>query len=289
MRGIFTAGVLDWLLDEKILFSSVYGVSAGACHACSYLSGQRGRAYRVGVDYLEDKRYCSFESMLKTGDLFGAQMCYDIIPNQLNPYDYEAFSRYEGAFFAVVTNCATGQAEYHRITDMHRDVISVRASSSLPLLSRNVRIGDQEYLDGGAADSIPVRRSVEDGNQKNVVVLTQAADYRKTPNKMMPLIRVKYRRYPRFIETMETRYLKYNETLEYIRREEEAGRLLVIRPRTTPEIGRIEKNRDKLQALYEQGYEEAKRNGEKLEAFLGTPDKTVSKTDPSGKFAGLRP
>ncbi len=159
MRGVYTAGVLDRLMEEKLEFDVCYGVSAGACHACSFLSRQHGRAFAVNVDYLDDSRYLSVKSWLKTGDLFGAQMLYDIIPNQLNLYDYDAFAKNPTKFFAVATDCLTGKAEYFPITDMHRDVIKVRASSSLPLLSRMVEIDGRPYLDGGLADSIPVARS----------------------------------------------------------------------------------------------------------------------------------
>ena len=169
MRGVYTAGVLDRLMEEKLEFDVCYGVSAGACHACSFLSRQHGRAFAVNVDYLDDSRYLSVKSWLKTGDLFGAQMLYDIIPNQLNLYDYDAFAKNPTKFFAVATDCLTGKAEYFPITDMHRDVIKVRASSSLPLLSRMVEIDGRPYLDGGLADSIPVDQARRDtGNKKAV-------------------------------------------------------------------------------------------------------------------------
>ena len=121
MRGIYTAGVLDFLLEKDLFFAQTYGVSAGACHACSYLSKQRGRAFRIGTNYLHDKRYCSFYSLLTTGDLFGAKMCYDTIPNELDLYDYDAFNTYAGAFFAVVTNCRTRNAEYQPVKYQQHD------------------------------------------------------------------------------------------------------------------------------------------------------------------------
>ena len=138
MRGVYTAGVLDFFIDQDLYFSDIYGVSAGACHMCSYISQQRERAYRVNVDYLEDKNYCSMYSLLKTGNLFGAEMCYDKIPNELDPYDYEAFGRYKGNAYAVVTNIETGEPEYIPIKDLKKDIEAIRASASLPLVSRNV-------------------------------------------------------------------------------------------------------------------------------------------------------
>ena len=268
MRGIYTAGVLDFFMDQNIEFSSVYGVSAGACHACSYLSKQRGRAYRVGVNYLKDKRYCSVYSLLTTGDMFGVEMCYDLIPNQLDPYDDEAFQRYQGKFFAVVTNCRTGKAEYMRVQGMNKDMIAVRASSSLPLLSRNVVIGEEKYLDGGIADSIPLMESVRCGNRKNVLVLTQHDGYRKSSNKLMLSIKLRYRKYPKLVTAMATRHIRYNHTLEWIEREEKKGNIFVLRPHIMLGIRRIEKDATKLRPLYELGYEDAKNQYDALSRYL---------------------
>ena len=155
MKGVYSSGVLDFFLDKGLTFSSCYGVSAGACSLCSFLSKQRGRAYHTTVDYLEDKNYCSLYSLLKTGDLFGADMCYRQIPETLNPYDYETFDQYQGKFYSVVTNIETGCPEYIHIRDMHADIEAIRASASLPLVSRNVKIKDRLYLDGGISDAIP--------------------------------------------------------------------------------------------------------------------------------------
>ena len=268
MRGIYTAGVLDLFLDQGLDFGHVYGVSAGACHACSYLSHQRGRAFRIGTDYLEDKRYCSVHSLITTGDMFGVDMCYDIIPNQLDLYDYEAYERYPGEFHVVVTNCATGQAEYPRVRDLHTDIQDVRASSSLPLLSRMVPIRGQLYLDGGIADSIPLARSIRDGSGKNVVVLTRAAGYRKSPNQSMTAIRAKYRHYPHLVDAVATRHERYNEALELVAREESAGNAFVLRPQSPPDVGRVEKDLEKLRNLYRCGYEETAAQLPSLLDFL---------------------
>jgi len=268
MRGIYTAGVLDLFLDEGVDFGHIYAVSAGACHACSYLSRQRGRAFRVGTRYLKDWRYCSVHSLLATGDMFGADMCYDIIPNQLDPYDYDAYGQYTGDFHAVITNCATGQAEYPRIRDMHTGIQAVRASSSLPLISRMVEIKGQKYLDGGIADSIPLARSLRDGNRKNVVVLTRAEGYRKQPNKALPALRTKYRSYPHLVEALATRHERYNRTLELVAEQQAEGGAFVLRPQTPPDIGRVEKDLKKLKALYQQGYDQAKAALPALLEFL---------------------
>jgi predicted patatin/cPLA2 family phospholipase len=268
MRGVYTAGVLDFFLEQGIDFPFCYGVSAGSCHACSYFSRQKGRAFATNVDYLKDKRYCSAYSLLTTGDLFGAKMLYDTIPNELYPYDYEAFSANPAEFYAVLTNCRTGLPEYYRVRDMRSDIIAVRASSSLPMLSRMVKIGTEDYLDGGIADPIPIARSIADGNRKNVVVLTQHRGYQKQPNSMLPLIRMRYRNYPNLIEAMATRHIRYNESTALVQAEEAEGRAFVIQPSAPVEIGRIEKDREKLTALYRSGYTDAAECCEQLLAFM---------------------
>lgn len=269
MRGVYTAGVLDRFLEEELEFDTCYGVSAGACHACSFLSRQHGRAFAVNVDYLKDSRYLSVKSWLKTGDLFGAKMLYDIIPNQLNLYDYDAFAQNPTKFFAVATDCLTGKAEYFPVTEMHRDVIKVRASSSLPLLSRMVEINGRPYLDGGLADSIPVDKAKEDGATKQVVVLTRQPGYRKKQSSSLPLVKLRYRHFPNLVHTVATRHIRYNRTVEEIEAAKGKGELFVIQPRQPLEVGRTEKNRDKLTAAYLQGWRDAEWAMADLRKFLG--------------------
>lgn len=271
MKGIYTAGVLDFFLDKGILFSSVYGVSAGACHMCSYLSGQRGRARDVCVDYLDTRRYCSLESLMTTGDLFNVDICYSLIPDYLYPYDYEAFRRYEGKAYSVATDIVTGRPEYFRIRDMKADIVKIRASASLPLVSRNVKIGNKLYLDGGISDSIPLQQSVLNGNRKNVVVMTKEVGYVRKPSSQLGLIKARYARYPKVYQLMAERHVNYKEQLEYISRQQQEGRAFVIRPKTASDVGRVEKNPDKLYALYQQGYDEAQECYEALLEYLETP------------------
>ncbi|MCD7725129.1 MAG: patatin family protein [Clostridiales bacterium] len=269
MKGLYTAGVLDFFLEQEIEFSSCYGVSAGACCLCSYLSRQKGRAYHVNVDYLDQKSYCSVESLLRTGDLFGVDMCYGLIPDYLNPYDHEAFERYEGKAYAVATNVRTGEAEYLPLTDMHRDVIAVRASSSMPLVSRSVKIGEELYLDGGVADSIPIRRSMKDGNKKNVIVMTKEEGYvRKPAGRELALIKARYLRFPRIYQQMKERHIAYNNTVQYIEELRAQGKVFVIRPKKKSDVGRIEKDKAKLTALYEEGYRDAQSSYIELMEYL---------------------
>lgn len=269
MRGAFTAGVLDYFLDKNLSFHTCIGVSAGACHACSFLSKQRRRGFETNTDYLEDETYCSFKNLMKTGDLFGVDMCYRKIPEELNPYDYQAFSENPTEFYVVVTNCKTGEAEYKKITDMHRGIHYVRASSSLPLLSRTVWIKNTPYLDGGIADSIPVKQSQKLGNHKQVVVLTRQRGYRKEPNKAMPAAYLRYQReFSKLVARMKNRHLDYNAALDYLYEEEKKGNVFLICPEKPVEIGRIEKNREKLERLYEEGYTAAEKMGSALLDFM---------------------
>jgi Predicted esterase of the alpha-beta hydrolase superfamily len=270
MKGIYTAGVLDFFLDKEMEFSSCYGVSAGACNLCSFLSKQRKRAYRVSVNYLDNKRYCGSYSLLTTGDLFGADMCYDLIPNYLDPYDYEAFDRYEGNAYAVVTNIVTGKAEYLQMKEMHEDILAVRASSSMPLVSRNVRIGEGVYLDGGISDSVPIAKSIKDGNQKNVVVLTKETGFRREPASpaQLALIKARYVRYPKVYELMKERHIHYNAMLDYLDKQVENGTAFVIRPKKKSAVSRIEKDEKKLEALYEEGYRDAEEGYMELLEYL---------------------
>ena len=268
MRGVYTAGVLDFFIDQDLYFSDIYGVSAGACHMCSYISQQKERAYRVNVDYLEDKNYCSMYSLLKTGNLFGAEMCYDKIPNELDPYDYEAFGRYKGNAYAVVTNIETGKAEYIRMEDMHKDIIAIQASASLPLVSKNVYINGVPYLDGGVADAIPIMKSLQDGNKKNVVIMTKEVGYRRKPSSNMTAIRLRYRKYPELVKDMERRHIVYNKTLDFLEEHEKKGHIFVIRPKEDCGVGRIEKDKDKLRTLYQMGYDDAKASFEDLKKYL---------------------
>lgn len=269
MKGIYTAGVLDFFMDKEILFSDCYGVSAGACHLCNYISGQRGRSLRISVNYLDMKQYCGGWSLLRTGDLFGVDMNYSLIPNYLDPYDYDAAAQYEGKAFSVATDIRTGKPAYLPMKDLHRDITAVRASSSLPLVSRNVEIDGELYLDGGISDPIPVRKSMRDGNRKNVVIMTKEEGFVREPvGAQLALIRARYLRYPKVYELMRERHLSYNGTVKYIEEKRQKGELFVIRPKQKSEVGRIEKDKEKMTALYEEGYLDAQECYAELLEYL---------------------
>lgn len=275
LRGVYTAGVLDAFLDADLEFSSVYGVSAGSCQACSFISKQRGRGYHTCADYVADPGYCGIKSFLQTGNFFNVDMCYSRIPDVLNPFDHETYAKYKGKLYAVVTNLKTGEAEYLRVRDLKTQIWMIRASSSLPLISKTVVAHGRPYLDGGIADSIPIRKSIEMGNKKNIVILTRPEGYRKGPNQMLPAVKLRYHAYPEFVDRAKTRHIRYNETLDFLEEEAKKGNVIVIRPGDEVTVGRFEKDEKKLYALYQMGYENGKSKIESIKEFV-TDDNHIS-------------
>ena len=269
VRGIYTAGVLDVFLEEDITFDGVIGVSAGAIHGCSYLSKQKGRSIRYFKKYCQDPRFMSMKSWLKTGDIVGADFCYREIPDKLDPFDHEACARRTGKFYATVTNVDTGQAEHIELDELHQGLDYVRASASLPYFSRFVEIDGKRYLDGGCADSVPVKSFMDLGYGRNVVVLTKEAGYRKKPE--MPLLtKLKYGRYPAFAKALLNRAEDYNRCMDEIDQLANEGKVFVIQPTVKLDIGRADTDPDKIQAAYDQGVADAKALVEDLKAWLKT-------------------
>jgi len=252
MRGMYTAGVLDVFLEHGITFDGVIGVSMGAITGCSYVSGQIGRTVRYNKKYCRDKRYMSFYSLFTTGDLVGNQFCYHEIPENLDPYDNEAFKQSKTDFYVTCTNVETGEAEHIKINDLMEEMEYLRASASMPYVSRIVEIGGKKLLDGGCSDSIPISAFQSMGYERNVVILTRPAEYRKKPENKS-LVRRFYKNYPKFAKTLESRAEKYNQTVEEIRKLEKEGRIFVIRPETPLDIGRMSHNVKKIEAVYERG------------------------------------
>lgn len=268
MRGMYTTGVLEFFLEKNLEFENCYGVSAGACQMCSYISKQPGRAYHAVMDYVGDPEYCSFKSLITTGNMFNVKMCYELIPDKYLPYDYKTAANYPGNAFAVATNIVTGEPEYLPVRELHHDITAIQASASLPLLSKNVHYNGKLLLDGGISDAIPVKHSIACGNQKNVVVLTKAVGYKRKPSSHLGLIKLAYLKYPKIYELMARRHIDYNDVLHYIEEEEKKGNLFVLRPQEPDDIGRIEKDKNKLDALYRKGYEDARVNYEKMMSYL---------------------
>lgn len=270
MRGLFTAGVLDVLMENKITFDGVIGVSAGAAFGCNFKSGQIGRAVRYNVRFCRDRRYCGLGSLWKTGDIFNTDFCYGEVPLKLDPFDFDAYEKNPTDFYVVCTDVETGQALCHRYTGREDHGFDwIRASASMPLVSRMVEIEGRKLLDGGIADSIPASCFESMGYTRNVVILTRPEGYRKKKNQALPLIRRKYRAYPRLVEAIEQRHLVYNAELDYVAQAQAEGRMFVIRPEKALAVRRIEKNPERLRAAYEEGRKTAERQREALSAFLG--------------------
>lgn len=273
MRGMFTAGVLDVMMENGIQVDGAIGVSAGAVFGCNYKSGQIGRVIRYNKQFCNDPRYVSVRSLIFTGDLYNERFCYERVPRRLDVFDTEAFVNSPMEFYAVVTDVDTGKAVYHRCTDGgEEDIRWLQASASMPMVSRVVRIGEHGYLDGGVADSIPVKAFEEMGYRHNIIVLTQPLDFVKPRNSALPLIRIAMRKYPKIVQDMELRHLRYNRTTRYVRDLEERGKALVIRPPEALNISQVEHDPAELQRVYDMGRAEAERRLAEIRSFVGQSD-----------------
>lgn len=268
MRGIYTAGVLDFFIEKNIEVDITIGVSAGSCHASSYLSKQYKRAYNATVDYINDKRYLSFSNLIKTGSIFGMDFMFNKIPNELNIYDYDTFAKSKSKFVVVATNCETGSPEYFELKDLKKEIIYMQASCSIPMFANIVEIDDFKLVDGGVSDSIPIEYSLNQGYKKNIVVLTRDITYKKNKQKFLPIVNKKYKKYPNLIKAIENRHLNYNKSLNLVNQLEKDGDVLVIRPKKPVNVSQIEKNAKKLTSLYEEGYYDAKELYDKILDFI---------------------
>ncbi len=257
MRGIYTAGVLDAFMERRITFDGVIGVSAGAIHGCSFVSNQKGRSIRYYKKYYRDKRFMSYWNFFRTGNIVDEKFCYHDLPEVLDPYDYDAFQRSKTEFYVTCTNVETGKAEYIKMEDMRTQIDCMRASASLPYVSKIVEAEGKKLLDGGCADSIPVKAFMDMGFERNVVVLTREKGYMKKEGHSA-MARRFYRRYPEFAKTLESRPRVYNETIKEIERLEAEGKIFVIRPSKALTIGRMSHDGNEIIGTYETGYQDAK-------------------------------
>ncbi len=269
MRGMFTCGVIDVLMENGIEFDGAIGVSAGAAFGCNYKSRQIGRAIRYNKRFCNDKRYVSIGSLLKTGDLYNADFCYRVVPDSLDVFGRKAFQENPMEFYVVCTDAETGHAVYHKCTDGGaEDIRWIQASASLPLVSKTVEIGDSKLLDGGIADSIPIRYFEQIGYDRNVVILTQPMGYIKERNKYQSLMRIVLKKYPAIIEVMAKRHEVYNEATAYIRNKVLAGELFVICPDEPLKIGKMEKNPDELERVYQIGRNVAEERLDNIKTYI---------------------
>ena len=268
MRGLFTAGIIDVMMEAGVEPDGLIGVSAGAAFGCNYKSRQPGRAIRYNTRFAKDARYSGLKSFLTTGDYFNAQFGYHIVPYQYDLFDVETFEQNPMEFIVVCTDVLTGQAVYHKMDRVDYDELEwLRASASMPLASKVVEVAGHKLLDGGVADSIPLAYFESIGYDRNVVILTQPEGYVKHRTKLMPLMRIGLRRYPEMIQAMDRRYLMYNLELEFVRQAEREGRCLVIRPDEKLPIGQISHDPEEMKRVYQIGREMGDRYIERIKAF----------------------
>lgn len=269
MRGMFSAGVTDVLMENNFEFDGAIGVSAGATFGCNIKSKQPGRAIRYNKRFCKDKRYCSLKSLITTGDLYGADFCYNILPNQLDIYDVKTYRENPMPFYVVASDCNTGKPVYKELKTCDANELTwMRASASMPLASKIVKVEGYELLDGGITDSIPLEYFEKIGYNKNIVVLTQPREYQKKDNKLMWLIKIMLKKYPMITEAMKNRAKVYNQEKAYVFEKEQHGDAFVICPEKDLGISRTEKNPDELQRVYDLGRKTMQKNLEKLKLFM---------------------
>lgn len=272
MRGLFTAGLMDVFMEEGIRFDGVVGVSAGATFGCNYKSHQPGRVLRYNMRFRRDPRYMGLWSLLTTGDLVGAEFSYHHLPTQLDIFDFQAYEEDPSQFHVVCTDALTGKPVYKRLDHMdHEGLDWLRASASMPIVSRPVHVGGYQLLDGGISDSIPLKYFQEQGFNRCVVILTQPAGFRKQRTSLMPLFHLLMRKYPAITQAMGRRHLMYNDQLDYLQEQLDRGEIIVIQPSAPLPIGRTEQNPTKMQHIYDMGRQAAHENMNKVREFLALP------------------
>lgn len=269
MRGMFTAGILDYFAQNNLEFDGMVGVSAGAVFGCNYKSRQIGRTLRYNLKYCQDKRYCSWRSLIFTGDMYGKRFCYYEIPQKLDPFDYHAFDNNPMDFYVVATDVQSGKPVYRSYPKAREDMIEfMRASASMPFVSKIVEVGGKKLLDGGIADSVPLKFFEEEGYKKNVVILTRPKGYIKEPTPLSLPAKIIYRKYPAMINAILTRHEMYNRQMQYIQEREKAGAAYVLRPQKPLELKHAEHNPQKLRAAYDEGRKTAEKEFLNVKSFL---------------------
>ena len=269
MRGMFTAGVTDVLMEHGIEFDGAVGVSAGAAFGCNYKSRQIGRVIRYNTRFCKDKRYGGIGVLLKTGDIYSKDFAYNEVPLKHDIFDFDTYENNPMEFYVVCTDVESGKAFYHKYEGKNDHGFEwIRASSSMPMVSNIVEIDGKKFLDGGISDPIPLKFFESIGYEKNIVILTRPANYIKGKSKFMTLFKLKYKSFPLFIETMLKRPDVYNSTLKYIRQKEKLGEVLVIRPPAPLPVSRTEKDPDKLREAYNIGRKTALSRIDEIKKFL---------------------
>ena len=268
MRGMFTAGVTDIMMENGITFDGAIGVSAGAAFGCNFKSNQPGRVIRYNTTYCKDPRYAGLRSLIKTGNLFGAEFCYVEIPQKLDLFDEEAFVNNPMEFYVVCTDIETGEVIYHRCGESENELEWFRASASMPLAAKTVEVDGKKRLDGGIADSIPLKYFESIGYNRNVLILTQPKGFVKQKNKLVPIIRRALKEYPKVAELLANRHNDYNETTAYIEEREKSGEILVIRPPAALNIKPVCRDPEELRRVYNIGRKVGEEMLEQIREFL---------------------
>lgn len=270
MRGMYTAGILDTFMDEGIKIDGIVGVSAGAVFGVNYFSKQKGRVIRYNKVFCRDPRYMSIRSLVTSGNMINRQFAFYDVTTMYDIFDNEAFMKNNTGYVITVTNVETGKAEYIETTDVLKDLELLRATSAIPFASEIVEVNGKKYLDGGVSDSIPILKCRELGYDKIIVVLTRPLDYRKKPysKAVMAAVKMKYKKYPKFVEAIANRHAVYNEAIDRIMEMEEKGEIFVMRPPEKLDVGVIERNADKLQAAYDLGVKDCKDKLDALRVYL---------------------
>ena len=267
MRGLYTAGVLDVMMEHQLMPDVVCGTSAGVTFGVNLLSQQKGRVLRYNCRYAGDRRYISLHSWLTTGNMINRDFAYDLLPHELDPFDEETFEQSKAAFYATITNMRTGQAEYVRITNTWQQMDVIRASASLPIICQPVEWQGEKYLDGGLVDNIPLDKCIELGCDKIIIVLTRPLEYVRNDH-IAGVCRLCYPRYKALLRAIEQRNDRYNARLQQIRRLEQEGKVFVLRPSENISVGRLEKDVARLQALHQLGVADATRLWDDLAQYL---------------------
>lgn len=269
-RGAYTDGVLDGLLDNNIMFDYIIGVSAGAANGYSYVSRQRGRNIEILKKYVNDKRYMSLKNYLKQKSLFGIDFIYDEIPNKLIPYDFNALKEYKGRIISTLTDAREGTVRYYDQSYIDKKFKMLRATCALPIIFPPIEFDNNLYYDGGLVDPIPIKKSIEDNNKKNLIVLTREEGYLKTP----PNLKNKLgsfmvgRKFKAISHLINNRHIAYNDTLKFIKNLETNNDAVILRPKKEVNVSRLEKNKDKLVALYNQGVDDVNENIDKIKELF---------------------
>ena len=268
MRGLWTAGVIDVMMEHGVQPDGLIGVSAGAAFGCNYKSRQVGRAIRYNTRFAKDPRYSGWKSLVTSGDYYNANFGYHVVPFEYDKFDIETFEKNPLEFTVVCTDVETGEAVYHKMDHVDYDELEwLRASASMPLASKVVEVQGHKLLDGGVSDSIPLEYYEQQGYDRNVVILTQPLGYQKEHNKLMPLMRMALHKFPRFLKALDERHLMYNQELEYVAEAERQGRCLVIRPDGPIPIGHLSHDPQQMRLVYDMGRKVGERYIDKIKEY----------------------